>query len=190
MPVIRRCIAKGLSTADTKIGSIASSPLITIGPDATLREAMDLMAAKDIRRLFVVEKGRIVGRVTLTEAFQNALTVMRLLSSITTHAVADARRQRRGIRRGCGRTLWGPPRRLHVNSSRICGASNCVCGREAASRSSARFRRTPRTELVVHDHPEPPFCELDYPGHRGLARPRPAVNRQHRPLFPDSPKLL
>jgi CBS domain-containing protein len=81
--VIRRCVAKGLPTAKTTVGSIASSPLITIGPDATLREAMDLMAAKDVRRLFVVDKGKIVGRVTQTEVFQSTLSVMEILSSLT-----------------------------------------------------------------------------------------------------------
>jgi CBS domain-containing protein len=81
--VIRRCLAKRLSTSGTTAGSIASSPLITIGPDAALREAMDIMAAKDIRRLFVVENGRIVGRVTQTEVFQSTLSVMEVLSSLS-----------------------------------------------------------------------------------------------------------
>ena len=80
--VLRRCLAKGLSTAKTSVGSIASAPLHTIGPDATMREAMDKMAAKDIRRLFVVEKGRIVGRITQTEVFQSTLDVMETLSSL------------------------------------------------------------------------------------------------------------
>lgn len=81
--VIRRCLGKGLDPAKTSVGSVSSSPLITIGPDATIREAMDLMAAKDIRRLFVVEKGKIIGRVTQTELFQSTLSVMEILSSLS-----------------------------------------------------------------------------------------------------------
>lgn len=81
--IIRRCVAKGLLASQTPVGTIVSSPLITIGPDATLREAMDLMAAKDIRRLFIVDKGKIVGRVTQTEAFQSTLSVMEILSSMS-----------------------------------------------------------------------------------------------------------
>lgn len=81
--VLRRCLAKGLDPAKTSVGSIASSPVISIGPEATIRDAMDLMAAKDIRRLFVVEKGKIIGRVTQTELFQSTLSVMETLSSLS-----------------------------------------------------------------------------------------------------------
>ena len=81
--ILRRCLGKGLSLAKTSVGTIASSPLITIGPDATIREAMGLMAAKEIRRLFVVDDGKIVGRVTQTELFQSTLSVMEILSSLS-----------------------------------------------------------------------------------------------------------
>jgi CBS domain-containing protein len=83
--VIRRCVAKGLVTSKTPVGSIASSPLIMIAPDATIREAMDLMAMKGIRRLFVVDNGKVIGRITQTELFQSALSVMETLSSLTSH---------------------------------------------------------------------------------------------------------
>jgi CBS domain-containing protein len=81
--VIRRCLGKGMVPSKTSVGSIASSPLVTIDPNATLREAMDVMAAKDIRRLFVVDKGKIIGRVTQTEVFQSTLSVMEILSSLS-----------------------------------------------------------------------------------------------------------
>ncbi len=82
--VIRRCLGKGMSPSKTSIGSIASSPLITISQDATLRDAMEVMTTKEIRRLFVVDKGKIIGRVTQTEVFQNTLSVMETLSSLLT----------------------------------------------------------------------------------------------------------
>lgn len=81
--VIRRCLGKEMDPAKTSVGGVSSSPLITIGPDATIRDAMDLMASKDIRRLFVVEKGKIIGRVTQTELFQSTLSVMEILSSLS-----------------------------------------------------------------------------------------------------------
>jgi CBS domain-containing protein len=81
--VIRRCVAKGLPTGKTSVGSISTSPLITIGPEATMKDAMDAMAAREIRRLFVVEKGKIVGRITQTEVFRSTLDVMETLSSIS-----------------------------------------------------------------------------------------------------------
>ena len=81
--VMRRCLGKGLSTAKTSAGSIASSPLITTGTEATMKEAMDKMAAKDVRRLFVVDKGRIIGRITQTEVFKSTIDVMETLSSLS-----------------------------------------------------------------------------------------------------------
>ena len=81
--VLRRCLAKGLSTSKTSVGSISSSPLITIGQEATMRDAMAAMAAKNVRRLFVVEKGKIIGRITQTELFHSTIDVMETLSSLS-----------------------------------------------------------------------------------------------------------
>jgi CBS domain-containing protein len=38
-----------------------SSPLVTIGSERSLLEALNIMKSSEIRRLVVVEKGRIVG---------------------------------------------------------------------------------------------------------------------------------
>jgi CBS domain-containing protein len=80
--MIRRCFGKGLPPAKTSVWSIASSPLITITPDTTIRDAMDVMTAKDIRRLFVVDKGKIIGRVTQTDLFQSTLSLLETLSEL------------------------------------------------------------------------------------------------------------
>ena len=79
--IIRRVIAKGL-TLSVKAQDIMTSPIITISPDASLGEAMAKMVEKNIRRLFVVEKGKLIGRITQTELFENNLNVMMTLSSI------------------------------------------------------------------------------------------------------------
>lgn len=80
--IIRRCIAKGRDMAKVKVEEIESSPLITVGPDAPIGQAMMLMAEKGIRRVYVVEGGKIVGRVTQTGAFQHMLNVVMALSQL------------------------------------------------------------------------------------------------------------
>jgi CBS domain-containing protein len=80
--IIQKCLGKGLSPAKTPVGSIASTPLMTVGPDATMRDAMDIMTLKDVRRLFVVEKGKIVGRITQTDLFQSTLSLLETLSEL------------------------------------------------------------------------------------------------------------
>lgn len=80
--VIRRAIMKGFDLNKTRVSEIMSSPLITITPDASIGEAMELITEKDIRRLFVLEDGKIIGRITQTELFHNNLNIMlSLLSS-------------------------------------------------------------------------------------------------------------
>ncbi len=79
--IIRRVISKG-SSLSVRAQEIMTSPIITISPDASLGEAMAKMVEKNIRRLFVVEKGNIIGRITQTELFENNLNVMLTLSSI------------------------------------------------------------------------------------------------------------
>ena len=80
--IIRRCVAKGLNMEKVKAEEIMSSPLLTISPDATLGEAMKEMTEKHVRRLYVVEGGKIIGRITQTGLFENMLNVMIALSSI------------------------------------------------------------------------------------------------------------
>ncbi|MEM2036157.1 MAG: CBS domain-containing protein [Candidatus Caldarchaeum sp.] len=79
--IIRRCIAKGCALT-MRVGDIMSSPIETISPDATIGEAMSKLVEKNIRRLFVVENGKIIGRVTQTELFENTLNVMMALSAL------------------------------------------------------------------------------------------------------------
>jgi CBS domain-containing protein len=80
--IIRRCYAKGLSPDATKLDGVMSCPIITIEPDAALGEAMTLMAEKSIRRLYVVDKGKIIGRITQTDAFRKMLSIMAALSAV------------------------------------------------------------------------------------------------------------
>ena len=81
--IIRRCISKGHDPERLKVGDIMSSPLITIEPDAPIGEAMRLMTLKNIRRLYVVEGGKIIGRITQTGAFRYLLDVLMALSQLS-----------------------------------------------------------------------------------------------------------
>ena len=80
--VLRRCINKGFLPDKMKVEEIMSSPIVTIGPDATAGEMMEKMVSASIRRLFVVENGKIIGKVTQTNLFQNSLNLMLTLSSM------------------------------------------------------------------------------------------------------------
>jgi len=58
--------AKGLSL-ETPVEKIATFPLLTISFDNSLLDAAKLMSEKKIRKLAVVENGKIVGIITSTD---------------------------------------------------------------------------------------------------------------------------
>ncbi len=62
--MVTKVIAKSLSASDTKVRDIMSSPLISIHPHTEVGEAAKRMASMKIRRLAVVESGRLIGLVT------------------------------------------------------------------------------------------------------------------------------
>lgn len=61
---ILKSIAYGKTRPDSKIDGIMSKPLITIGADATLGEAAEIMIKRKIRRLLVKENGKYIGIIT------------------------------------------------------------------------------------------------------------------------------
>ncbi len=81
--IIRRVLSKNMNVDKAKLGEIMSSPLITIAPDEPISRAMEIMAINDIRRVYVVEKGKIIGRITQTEAFRYLLNVLLAISNLT-----------------------------------------------------------------------------------------------------------
>src|SRR5262245_23757282 len=58
-------VAEGLDPQTASVGQFMSTDLVTGRPDMTLREASDLMGRHQIRRLPVVDQGRLVGIVSL-----------------------------------------------------------------------------------------------------------------------------
>ena len=61
----RKVILKGKSSKDTAIGDIMTSEVITVTPDTTIDECMQLMTGKFIRHLPVVENDKLVGIVSI-----------------------------------------------------------------------------------------------------------------------------
>jgi CBS domain-containing protein len=80
--ILRRCAAMGHYPDKVKVEEIMSSPIITIEPDARAGEALKTMTEKNVRRLYVVEGGKIIGRVTQTGLSRNLLDVMVALASV------------------------------------------------------------------------------------------------------------
>jgi CBS domain-containing protein len=59
--IVLRVIAEGKNPVSTTVGEIASAEVITVAPDQDLDDALHLMAKHQVRRLPVVENGRLIG---------------------------------------------------------------------------------------------------------------------------------
>ena len=68
--IVRRVVAKKMPL-DTKVSEIMSKSLITVNPDASLKEAARLMSSNKIRRLPVLKQNRLVGIVVAADFVRN-----------------------------------------------------------------------------------------------------------------------
>jgi len=62
--ILERVVATGADASRISVKRIMSKPLITVGRNLSIIEAIMLMRRKKIRRLPVLEKGRLIGIVT------------------------------------------------------------------------------------------------------------------------------
>ncbi|MGE6258623.1 CBS domain-containing protein [Heyndrickxia sporothermodurans] len=81
--IVLRCIAEK-HPASSKVEEIMSTNLITASPETTTQEATRLMAKHQIRRLPIVEKGKLVGIVALGD-----LAVRDLTDQQASHALSE-----------------------------------------------------------------------------------------------------
>ena len=67
-----KVVAEGRDPQTTSVQEIASKNLITIEPDEDLDEALQLMAEHQVRRIAVVEGGRLIGVVAQADIARDA----------------------------------------------------------------------------------------------------------------------
>jgi CBS domain-containing protein len=67
-----RAVAESKDPESTKVTEIASTELVTVEPQQDLDEALRLMGKHQVRRLPVVEEGRLVGVVAQADLARNA----------------------------------------------------------------------------------------------------------------------
>ncbi len=80
---VRMCLARGCEGAlSVPAGEVATSPLVTCGPEDPVGHVWRLMVEHSVRRVYVVDEGRIVGRITQTGLFQKLLEAFITLSQL------------------------------------------------------------------------------------------------------------
>ncbi len=63
--LVTRCVASSRKASDTKVRDVMTTQVISVNPDMEAAVAACLMGTKQVRRLPVVEKGRVCGMVSL-----------------------------------------------------------------------------------------------------------------------------
>ena len=63
--IVTRCLAADRQPGKTQVGQIMTAGVLSVDPDTSTAEAARLMGARQIRRLPVVENGKLVGMVSL-----------------------------------------------------------------------------------------------------------------------------
>src|SRR5437773_6552444 len=61
----RKVILCGRSSSDTPVRDIMTSQVLTVSPDTSVQQCMELVTEKRVRHLPVVEAGRVVGMVSI-----------------------------------------------------------------------------------------------------------------------------
>lgn len=77
--LIKKVVAKNLVPSKVKVKDVMSKPLVVISKDNNILEATRKMKRSNIKRLAVVENGKTVGIVSLSDIARNSPEVIDLL---------------------------------------------------------------------------------------------------------------
>jgi CBS domain-containing protein len=69
----RKVVLRGRVSADTPVAQIMSSPVLTVSPETTVQQCMVLMTERRIRHLPVVDKGRVIGIVSIGDVVKSLI---------------------------------------------------------------------------------------------------------------------
>ncbi|MBN2331269.1 MAG: CBS domain-containing protein [Candidatus Aenigmarchaeota archaeon] len=65
--ITQKVVADGLDPEKTRVRDIMSKNIISLSKDDTIDDAVDLMEQKGIKKLPIMENGKILGIVTMTD---------------------------------------------------------------------------------------------------------------------------
>lgn len=73
----RKLVLQGRSSKDTRIGELMTQNLLTISPSQTVEDIMSIMTENRFRHLPVVDRGKLIGIVTIGDAVKAVIDEQR-----------------------------------------------------------------------------------------------------------------
>jgi len=89
--LLKRVIGKSKNPSKTKVQAIMTKPLIAGYSDMDLEDATRLMFEKKIKKLPVVDQGRLKGLITLTDVARFQPQMIKILKKLSDHVSAPQR---------------------------------------------------------------------------------------------------
>ncbi|MFO1377093.1 MAG: CBS domain-containing protein [Steroidobacteraceae bacterium] len=73
----RKVVLLGRSSAETPVSTIMSSPVVTVTSSDTVQHCMEVMTARRIRHLPVVDQGSLIGMVSIGDCVKSIIDEQR-----------------------------------------------------------------------------------------------------------------
>ncbi|HZY46694.1 MAG TPA: CBS domain-containing protein [Candidatus Bathyarchaeia archaeon] len=89
--IVQRVAARNVLPSELKVVQTMSKPVATIAPGATVNDAAKLMNHRKIRRLAVIDDGKLVGIVTMKDILQVTPAIIDLASEKSRAGLASPR---------------------------------------------------------------------------------------------------
>ncbi len=99
--IVQRIAAKNLLPSKVTAGASMSKPVITIQPGASVTEAAKLMNQRKVRRLAVIEDGKLTGLLTMKDILEVTPAIIDLASERTRVGLERPRPARSGLSGYC-----------------------------------------------------------------------------------------
>lgn len=81
----RKVVLLGRNSLETSVSMIMSAPVVSVGPQQTVNDCMQLMTDKRIRHLPVVEDGKLIGVISIGDCVKAVIDEQK-------HEIEDLRR--------------------------------------------------------------------------------------------------
>lgn len=79
---VSRAVAKGLDLRKSSVKSVMGKPLITTTPSARVEEAAKAMATSSIKKMPVIDGGKLIGMVTQTDIVGSSFDLVTALKEM------------------------------------------------------------------------------------------------------------